>query len=336
MNKALPLAILAVALAGCQHMPMLQSALASAGSGFPGGVTALHILPKLENQFWVNGVANGPMPNGQPANWAFKFADPATHQPFTQFQLYHEKLMHLIVVSRDLSTFAHLHPTLDTARDPGTFRMQVNQASPDPDNADAAHAVTKPGPYLLFAEVKPVDHSRQAAIDLTTAGTEQPTPLVPDPVDANGAITKSFAADGTPGDAYQVTMTTTNTNGMVNYVFHLMQDDDRRRHYQPVSDLQPWLGMMGHGIMISQAGNTAKEKVYLHLHAGAMVGPMATQAARPQPVKALDAPTGGGTTGPDVTFMIMGDEIPAHGIYKFWGQFKRQNRILTFPFVIKL
>lgn len=44
-------------------------------------------------------------------------------------------------------------------------------------------------------------------------------------------------------------------------------------------------------------------------------------------------PTG---AGPDFAFQLMGDQVPASGVYKLWTQVKRENQVLTLPFVFAL
>jgi hypothetical protein len=57
-------------------------------------------------------VAPRPVKPGQPANLTFEIHDPWKDRPVTQFQIVHEKLFHMFVVSQDLQVFLHNHPTL--------------------------------------------------------------------------------------------------------------------------------------------------------------------------------------------------------------------------------
>src|SRR6516165_6591152 len=47
---------------------------------------------------------------GAPVVLAFKIIDPRDDKQVTDFQVVHEKLFHLFLVSQDLSWFAHEHP----------------------------------------------------------------------------------------------------------------------------------------------------------------------------------------------------------------------------------
>jgi hypothetical protein len=60
------------------------------------------------------------------------------YAPVTAFETVHEKLLHLVIVRRDLALFAHEHP------------------SPNPDGSfTLCHTFTTPGEYHLFADTAP-------------------------------------------------------------------------------------------------------------------------------------------------------------------------------------
>lgn len=314
--------LMASALAGCGLSGGAPSVLAVSGR-----TAARNLAGTVQASLLINGIAGGTMAPSLPANWVLGFTDATTGQPIRQFEAEHGKFLHLIVVSQDLQTFAHLHPTL--APGSGTFAIAVDQPSSDPDNQDAARAITKSGPYLLFGEVVPVGQSdKLARFDLTAEGPDEPAPLNPDPVRPTGEIQKYFKADGSPGsvgDAYQVTLRVSRSDmqgmRMLNLAFNIQAlSPGQAGQYAGVTDLEPWLGMPGHAILISKAGERAEDKVYYHMHSGMH----------------LPGGTGSGGTGPNVSFMTMGQSMPPGGVYKVWGQFKRQDRVLTFPFVFQL
>lgn len=49
---------------------------------------------------------------GIPVELKFRILGPEG-EPVTQYQLLHERELHLILVRQDLATFSHLHPTRD-------------------------------------------------------------------------------------------------------------------------------------------------------------------------------------------------------------------------------
>jgi hypothetical protein len=57
-------------------------------------------------------VKPAPVKVGQPSNLTFEIHDPWKDRPVANFQVVHEKLFHMFVVSQDLQVFLHNHPTL--------------------------------------------------------------------------------------------------------------------------------------------------------------------------------------------------------------------------------
>lgn len=289
--------------------------------------------PQLLGRLWVGGAENGNMTPGRPADWTFRFQDGALGSPVLRFDLEHEKFMHLIVVSRDLARFAHIHP--DWNEGSGLFTISVNRATADPDNQDADNAVAAPGSYLLFSEVKPrgkpVSH---VGFAVTASGREVLGPLVPDQSLPSGAIRKYFKEDGTPGragDAYQVDLRVEPVAGMTHVTFNISEAMDHGGHrmYSGVTNLENWLGMPGHAILIGATGSGVEDKVFRHLHAGSHGG--GHDGGHPGGHGGHNGSPG---AGPEVMFMMPGEDIPPAGVYKLWGQFKHKGKVLTFPFVI--
>ena len=88
----------------------------------------------------------------------FHVRDPRTGAAVTQFDVVHEKLFHLFVISRDLQHFAHLHPSLGAN---GAF--------------DVSLALPRPGHYQLMADFVPTGGAPQMIQRIiTTAGYEGP------------------------------------------------------------------------------------------------------------------------------------------------------------------
>jgi hypothetical protein len=97
------------------------------------------------------------VPSARPITVEFRIADPATGAPVNRFEMVHEKLFHLFVVSQDLQYFAHLHPEFDGA----VFRLNT--------------VLPKPGTYRLLADFYPTGGTPQLAPKtITTAGYTTP------------------------------------------------------------------------------------------------------------------------------------------------------------------
>lgn len=295
----------------------------------PGGTH--HASPSagtaLTGHMTVNGVPNGMMHPGQSAEWKFDFADAQTGGALVRFDIHHEKAMHLIVVSRDLSSFAHLHPTLVSD---GTFRLQVNASSKDPDNRDALEAVSRPGTYFLFSEVMPQGRSTTLTrFTVHTEGVEQPVSLTPDKRSPSGDIEVYASPDrrvGRPGDPYQVTLRVLRGEhhpGMPMMTFTInVRERDAEGRYRDVRSLEQWLGMPGHAVLIGNQGDKVENRIFQHLHASdgsSSHGRHVMQAA-----------------GPQLSFMAMANDVPPPGLYRLWCQFKHHGRVLTVPMTLTL
>ncbi|HLY16895.1 MAG TPA: heavy metal-binding domain-containing protein [Bryobacteraceae bacterium] len=97
------------------------------------------------------------IPSARPIVLDFRVADPQTGAPVTRFEIVHEKLFHLFIVSQDLEYFAHLHPDFDGA----AFRLQTS--------------LPKPGTYRLLADFFPTGGTPQLVPKtITTAGYTMP------------------------------------------------------------------------------------------------------------------------------------------------------------------
>jgi hypothetical protein len=157
----------------------------------------------------------------------------ADGNPLTQYDIVHEKKLHLIVVSEDLNYFNHLHPDMQSA---GVFTQMLN--------------LPRGGRYKLIADATPtgagassygtwidVDGDKQALkpLQLDTDLTKTV---------AGQQVTLKFDAPPQAGQA-----------AMMNFHF---EDADS---HQPTTDLEPYLGAVGHVVALS-----ADAEQYLHVH----------------------------------------------------------------------
>jgi hypothetical protein len=291
---------------------------------------ALSYADHLGARLFVNGKRSGIAEVGREDKIEITVHDKASGTQLREFTKFHEKYNHMLIVSEDLDTFAHVHPA---PQSDGTFTLTVGKSSADydPDNKDASRALKKGGKHYLFSEVQPegVKEPHLLAIPMRVNGPSASKRLEKDATNSSGVYIKYFTPNskrGIRGDEYRVALKVEPMSGMLHLTFRIEEKGDSG--YQVVDDLENWLGMIGHGIMISEKGLTAGRKIFRHMHAGDHGGGH-----------------GGGhgghhgfrNSGESIVFMLHGAEIPKeHGIYKVWGQFKHLGRVLTFPFVIEL
>jgi hypothetical protein len=158
--------------------------------------------------------------------------------PVKQFVSTHEKLLHLFLVSQDLSIFQHLHPT---------------QASDDAFTIDVV--LPRPGSYKIYADCLPLGGTPQVLqTNLTTAGYRgdlfsnraqlRPETHLVKKLDGIKAELKFASAEIIAG------RTTTLS-------YHLSDTATG----EPVTNLEPYLGAWGHTLIL---GEDAADYVHSH------------------------------------------------------------------------
>jgi hypothetical protein len=262
---------------------------------------------------------------GKPTKWTLKVVDDIDNAPISDFEIVHDKLMHLIVVSKDLSWFNHLHP-----EHKGNGIFEVTATLP------------RAGDYKLYADYHPTERENEVAQHAFTVGGAKPLPSTPRlTADAlrGGWITKSVKAaqEGQPdkkiGPAYQVALMPlpAKLEAGKDVMLHFQVRDASGR---PVK-LQPYLGAMGHLVLLSADSNT-----YLHTHPldagssgheGHTMGGMDHGTMDHGTMPKAGEKASGGTS--DVMFHT---GFPKAGLYKAWGQFKHNGKIITAPFVLNV
>ena len=190
----------------------------------------------------------------------------------TDFETVHEQKIHLIIVSNGLDQFAHIHPQID--RD---------------GNMTADYTFPTGGTYWLYADHKPLKHEQATAMaELKVAG-DSPPPTQPTPNESSRITVDDLNAE--------VLVENIAASGATRIEFSLTDSAN-----SPVADLQPYMGAMGHLVIISADG-----KQYVHAHAAendSSHGKVEFEAHFAKP-----------------------------GIHKAWGQFQRGGKVQIIPFV---
>ncbi|MFE4000617.1 hypothetical protein ACFX43_17710 [Nocardioides sp. YIM B13467] len=152
----------------------------------------------------------------------------ADHEPVTRFETAHGKLLHLIVVRRDLASYEHLHPVM--AAD-GTWSV----------TADLAAA----GTYRVFADFRPATETEGLTLgqDLFVGGPYEPATLPP------AATTSTVSPYEVELDGHLVAGQTSRLTLTVT------------RGGEPVTDLEPYLEAYGHLVALRDG-----DLAYLHVH----------------------------------------------------------------------
>jgi len=219
--------------------------------------------------------------NGDTLRFMPQFA--ATGETVRDLLVVHEHLLHLIVVSDDLSFFDHVHPVRQSD---GSFTLDYK----------FPHA----GQFLLFADITPRGERAQVFRLPVTIDGDAPRAAK---IDVSPALAREIGP-------YHVEMIvqprTLVAERETQLAFRLERDG------KPVTDLSPYIGAMGHCVLISE-----DTQMYLHSH------PQQFTAALPAEARG----------GPEVAFHTM---FPKPGRYKVWGQFKRGDEIIVADFVVNV
>lgn len=210
-------------------------------------------------------------------------------QPIKNFDTVHEKMMHVIVVRKDLTDFQHIHPTFD--QQTGVWTLDSLSF---PNN----------GPYRIFADFTPSD-AKPDSNGAKTPITVYEDVLVGDQSKYQAQKIGDTTDSKTFGD-YGVLLQTkpmivsAGATTTLEYLFM----DTKKAGDQAVTDFEPYLGSIGHAIVLSENLD--------FIHAHAMDDPVLNKRGI-------------------VDFMF----TPAkQGKYKIFAQFKRQGQVFTTDFVL--
>jgi len=172
----------------------------------------------------------------QPINLVIDIQD-ATGKPVSKFDIFQEKLMHLIVVSDDLRSFTHIHPEY---KENGRFEVNAN--------------FPESGNYTLFSDYKPAGKKEVVSLmNITIPGA------VPLPKDL-----EKFTKTKTFSDT-KVNLNISEKNIKAGQKVTLNFDLKDNKN-QPIKDLQTYLGEKGH-LVIIKSSSPLTTSDYIHAHA---------------------------------------------------------------------
>jgi hypothetical protein len=204
----------------------------------------------------------------------FRVRDPDSRDDVRMFAETHERLLHLFIIGRDLRYFAHEHPQ----RTADGFELPIDLPA---------------GAYMLIADFLPGGgYPQMVHRAIVTPGFRS------SPFD-------SIALDEDTGekvaDGMRVRMKMEPARARPAAVLRFRLTDEAGT---PITDLEPYLGSVGHLLVVSPDLTHS-----IHAHPDAL-GP-----------------------GPELAFDI---EFPEAGIYKLWVQIQRRGRVSAVPFVVRI
>lgn len=172
---------------------------------------------------------------GETAPLTFRITDERGRVVRDDFELEHDKQLHLIVVRRDTAIFEHLHPRKGVD---GRWSVDLN--------------LREPGVYRAYADFKLDGKRRTLASDLFVPGDFRPN-RSPEP----NVTDETFDATGKPAGDLDVALKATGVRAGREkpLTFAVTRDG------QPFDALQPYLGAKGHLVALREG-----DLAYLHVH----------------------------------------------------------------------
>ena len=154
---------------------------------------------------------------GDTATLTFTVTDPATRTPVKRFEVVHEKLFHLFLVSENLDFFAHIHPIL---QDNGTFQIKTR--------------LPLSGMYRILGDYYPAASVPQLSVNtIFVAGPSHAPHLT-------SSLTPARSANLTAALQMEPALPTAGLETRLTF------------HLDPAEGLEPYLGVWGHMLVASE------------------------------------------------------------------------------------
>jgi hypothetical protein len=165
---------------------------------------------------------------GKSAEFVLSVTDQKLGDSINEFELVHDKLMHLIIVAEDLSYFAHIHPTMTVGTDHTTFSI--------------SHTFPESGKYKLWVDFKPKGGNQMlSALKFNVEG--QPVHTPEEIVYVEKYNKKSLDSQ------YQISLNIPDkivAQNDVDITFKISDSSGR-----PITNLEPLMAAGGHSVIIS-------------------------------------------------------------------------------------
>lgn len=179
---------------------------------------------------WQLDQPQAPYMAGRSITLSWTIRNQASGKPVDAFEKFNTKFSHLVIVSRDLNFFEHIHPDII-----GPGRMSVTTILP------------QEGQYEMFLQFTPKGQEEATVNQPLQIGNVQtpPAQLIPDTDQAKELDGYTFRLSSLPQKANQVAMV------------QLSIEKDGN----PISGIEPYLGAGGHAVIINQDAGS-----FLHVH----------------------------------------------------------------------
>jgi hypothetical protein len=214
-------------------------------------MTLVPVNPDISEEFDLRLESIPKMPEpGKNVRLRFAIFNPRTGEMVKQFQIQHDKLFHLFIVSQDMTEFQHIHPTFEAD---GAFTIET--------------ILPRPGQYKVYSDFYPAQGAPQVLQrNLATAGLKSDLAasqarLMPD---------TSFAKTV---DGLKIELRVEPSQIIAGQPATLKYHLTDAKTGEPVKDIVPYLGAWGHTLILSE-----DQADYVHSHPEETVNESADRA----------------------------------------------------------
>jgi copper resistance protein D len=217
--------------------------------------------------------------------------------PLAGLEVSHERMLHAIIISKDLNIFAHIHP-----EDIGPVTGEMVKQATFP----LLYAFPKAGEYLVGLDFAAADNLYSKTFSVNVAGK----PGMGEPK-IDFSMKKNFGA-------YRVSLTISPesvTAGNTAKFSYIIEKDGK-----VVTDLEPYLGAAMHLAVVP-----VNLRLFIHAHGLTPEephGPVGHMHAAPPK-----------RFGPEIEAEMV---FPDKGVYKVFSQVKHQGKVLLFDFMVNV
>jgi copper resistance protein D len=234
---------------------------------------------------------------GKPAAMTVRIKAP-DGSPFRGIAFMHQRILHAVIISKDLDFFAHIHPE-DSG--PVTTDMITKASFP------LLFTFPRAGDYLIGLDFATDDSFYSRTFHLHVAKAPEM------------GVTRIDFSTQKDFEGYKVTLRVTPEE------IHSGEDTTLRyiieNNGKPVTDLEPFLGASMHLAVVSE-----DLKVFIHSH-GTVPGSPHDHHDH------MHAPPPPEKFGPEIEADVV---FPAKGVYKIYSQVEHQGKVLLFDFMVKV
>lgn len=242
---------------------------------------------------------------GQPATITYNIKNDK-RAILKDFATVHEKIMHFILVRKDLQNFQHIHPTFNAST--GEFSVDV--------------IFPTDGPYRMFPDFTPAQSQDNPQLLSVTLYKDVEVG------DMSKYTTQSVIPDTsgkkTVGE-YEISFLfpkQTELKPQNELIYSLVIN----KNGQPVKDLENYLGALGHSVILKEGTLD-----FIHTHPKEMQS--AGNTNQGHNMQMIGKETQVTTKGPQIDFKT---SFPEPGTYRIFTQFQHQGKVLTVDYTVAI